>query len=93
MTSGQQQAVDKLMPHYALEPQSPLDFSQVFGNDNSVWLDIGFGNGESMIHAAQNHPEVNLLGIEVHLPGGHYSRIYTRRFTGGRAYLFPRSLA
>lgn len=69
MTTGQRQAVDKLMPHYALTPDSPLDFSQVFGNDNPVWLDIGFGNGESIIHAAQNHPEVNLFGIEVHLPG------------------------
>jgi len=69
MTSGQQQAVDKLMPHYALEPETILDFSQVFGNYHPVWLDIGFGNGESMIHAAQHYPDVNLLGIEVHLPG------------------------
>lgn len=69
MTSGQQQAVDKLMPHYALEPDGPLDFVDIFGNTNPVWLDIGFGNGESMIHAAQQYPDVNLLGIEVHLPG------------------------
>ncbi len=69
MTSGQRQAVDKLMPRYALEPESKLDFPQVFGNDNPVWLDIGFGNGESIIHAAQLYPEVNFLGIEVHLPG------------------------
>src|SRR5690606_3512213 len=69
MTSGQRLAVDKLMPRYALEPESTLDFPQVFGNDNPVWLDIGFGNGESIIHAAQRYPDVNFLGIEVHLPG------------------------
>ncbi len=69
MTSGQQQAVDKLMPHYALEPDGPLDFAEIFGNNNPTWLDIGFGNGESMVHAAQQYPDVNLLGIEVHLPG------------------------
>lgn len=72
MTSGQRKAVERLMPIYAFDPQSTIDFKQLFGNDYPVWLDIGFGNGESIIHAAQLHPEVNFLGIEVHLPGvGH----------------------
>lgn len=69
MTSGQRQAVAKLMPRYALEPEKVLDFAAIFGNHHPVWLDIGFGNGESIIHAAQHYPKVNILGIEVHLPG------------------------
>jgi len=72
MTTGQKKAVDELMPLYAINPTEKIDFEQLFGNDHPVWLDIGFGNGESIIHAAQLHPEVNFLGIEVHLPGvGH----------------------
>lgn len=72
MTTGQRKAVDALMPIYAFDPSTPIDFKSVYGNDNPVWLDIGFGNGESIIHAAQLYPEVNFLGIEVHLPGvGH----------------------
>jgi len=72
MTVGQKKAVDELMPVFAFDPTSPIDFKKLFGNDNPVWLDIGFGNGESIIHAAQKHPEINFLGIEVHLPGvGH----------------------
>ncbi len=72
MTVGQKKAVEELMPVYAFDPSSPINFSTLFGNDNPVWLDIGFGNGESIIHAAQMYPEVNFLGIEVHLPGvGH----------------------
>ncbi len=72
MTSGQRKAVDKLMPIYAFDPDTLIDFQQLYGNDQPVWLDIGFGNGESIIHAAQLYPEVNFLGIEVHLPGvGH----------------------
>lgn len=72
MTTGQKKAVDKLMPIYAFNPKSVIDFRVLYGNDNPVWLDIGFGNGESIIHAAQQNPAVNFLGIEVHLPGvGH----------------------
>ena len=72
MTVGQKKAVDELMPLFAFDPTTVIDFEALFGNSNPVWLDIGFGNGESIIHAAQKHPEVNFLGIEVHLPGvGH----------------------
>lgn len=72
MTTGQKKAIEALMPLYAFDPSESIDFSELFGNDNPVWLDIGFGNGESIIHAAQKYPEINFLGIEVHLPGvGH----------------------
>jgi len=72
MTVGQKKAVEQWLSVYGLEPKEPLDFAAVFGNHNPVWLDIGFGNGESIIHAAKKHPEINFLGIEVHLPGvGH----------------------
>lgn len=72
MTTGQKKAVESLMPIFAFNPSSSIDFKQLFGNDNPVWLDIGFGNGESIIHAAQKYPDINFLGIEVHLPGvGH----------------------
>jgi len=72
MTSGQKKAVEELMPHFAFNPTTWIDFKLLFKNENPVWLDIGFGNGESIIHAAQKYPEINFLGIEVHLPGvGH----------------------
>jgi tRNA (guanine-N7-)-methyltransferase len=72
MTTGQKKAVEALMPVFAFNPKTTIDFKTLFGNDNPVWLDIGFGNGESIIHAAQKYPQINFLGIEVHLPGvGH----------------------
>ena len=72
MTTGQKKAVEELMPVFAFNPSSKIDFSELYGNNNPVWLDIGFGNGESIIHAAQKYPAINFLGIEVHLPGvGH----------------------
>jgi tRNA (guanine-N7-)-methyltransferase len=32
-------------------------------------LEIGFGNGEALRHAATHDPERDLIGIEVHAPG------------------------
>src|SRR5699024_242846 len=32
-------------------------------------LEIGFGMGHSFVEMAHNEPEINFLGIEVHLPG------------------------
>jgi len=37
-----------------------------------VVLEIGFGNGESLVEQAQLHPQLNYPGIEVNMPGvGH----------------------
>ncbi|MCF6299688.1 MAG: tRNA (guanosine(46)-N7)-methyltransferase TrmB [Proteobacteria bacterium] len=72
MTSGQKKALHDFWPKYTLEPKGEFDFENIFKNQNPTWLDIGFGNGESILHASKQYPEVNILGIEVHLPGiGH----------------------
>jgi tRNA (guanine-N7-)-methyltransferase len=42
---------------------------EVFGNDNPVVLEIGFGMGASLVEMAKNSPDKNFIGIEVHLPG------------------------
>lgn len=46
-----------------------LDYQQVFGNDNPVVLEIGFGMGKSLIEMCLANPELNYIGIEVHTPG------------------------
>lgn len=73
LTAGQQRAFDTLWPRFGLEfiPR-PIDFATLFGNDQPVFLEIGFGNGESLASMAAAHPDRNYLGIEVHGPGvGH----------------------
>jgi tRNA (guanine-N7-)-methyltransferase len=73
LTPGQQRAFDTLWPNWGLEYQpQALDLRLVFGNENPVFLEIGFGNGESLAEMAHRHPERNYLGVEVHGPGvGH----------------------
>jgi tRNA (guanine-N7-)-methyltransferase len=40
--------------------------------DQPIFLEIGFGNGESLVQMAEAHPERRYLGVEVHRPGvGH----------------------
>jgi tRNA (guanine-N7-)-methyltransferase len=47
----------------------PLDFSAVFGNENPVILEIGFGMGKSLVEMASADRNSNYIGIEVHKPG------------------------
>ena len=72
LTAGQQRAIEELLPIYKLDETQAFDVQSAFGNDNPVWVDIGFGNGESLIHIAQLYPDINFVGMEVHVAGiGH----------------------
>lgn len=70
-TPAQARALDALWPVYGVvpKPEQELQPEALFGNDHPVVLDIGFGNGESTVHAALARPDENILGIEVHQPG------------------------
>jgi tRNA (guanine-N7-)-methyltransferase len=46
----------------------PLDLRERFG-DRDVWVEIGFGGGEHMVHQAQLHPEVGIVGCEPFING------------------------
>lgn len=48
---------------------TPFDFSAIFGNNNPVVLEIGFGMGKSLVEMAAQNPDRNYIGIEVHTPG------------------------
>jgi len=70
LTEGQRRALDELWPLFGIEADAaPIDFSNLFGNDRPVIMEIGFGNGEATWRMAREHPEENYLGVEVHRPG------------------------
>lgn len=71
LTHGQQRALDELMPVFGV-PYAPaiLDMDALFGRGDSLKiLEIGFGMGDSTAKIAQNQPERDFLGVEVHTPG------------------------
>jgi tRNA (guanine-N7-)-methyltransferase len=73
MTTAQQRAWHELWPRYGVGDQGgPLDPDTLFGREAPLTLEIGFGNGESLLALAAARPEEDFLGIEVHRPGvGH----------------------
>ena len=73
MTVAQERAWIDLWPRYGVETgRDLLDLAAIFGREAPRTLEIGFGNGESLVALAAEHPERDYLGIEVHRPGvGH----------------------
>jgi tRNA (guanine-N7-)-methyltransferase len=70
MSSAQRRAHADLLPIYGI-PFSPVpqDLDRLFGRAARKILEIGFGMGETTATVAQEHPENDYLGIEVHTPG------------------------
>lgn len=46
----------------------PLDLQGLFGG-KPVWLEIGFGGGEHMVHQAAQNPDVGIIGCEPYING------------------------
>jgi len=49
--------------------KKPLDFDELFSNKNDITLEVGFGNGDSLLEMAIQQPNLNFLGIEVYEAG------------------------
>jgi len=73
MTPSQERAISELWPRYGIDyDTSSLDLDAEFGRQAGRVLEIGFGNGETLVQAAADHPELDYIGLEVHEPGvGH----------------------
>jgi tRNA (guanine-N7-)-methyltransferase len=59
--------LEQLQPHLLAPPDPPVPFvwSEVFGNDRAVEIEVGFGKGLFLVTAGQERPDVNFLGIEI----------------------------
>ncbi|WP_127560505.1 tRNA (guanosine(46)-N7)-methyltransferase TrmB [Saccharospirillum alexandrii] len=70
MTEGQKLALENGWPTLGLDlSHGPYDLPKVFGRRSSVVFEIGFGNGDSLLSMAQQAPEKDFIGVEVHTPG------------------------
>jgi tRNA (guanine-N7-)-methyltransferase len=75
LTPSQKRALEELWPSYGVDFTSePIDFYALFGRHAPIVLEIGFGNGDTLVQQALGNPEFDFIGIEVHEPGvGHCS--------------------
>ena len=72
-TPSQQKALEAYWPVLGIEYRAQqLNFGAVFGRDAPTVVEIGFGNGDTLVQQATENPDLNYIGIEVHEPGvGH----------------------
>jgi tRNA (guanine-N7-)-methyltransferase len=70
MTDGQRIAYEALLDQRGLFlDKGMIDYSEVFGRSAPVVIEIGFGMGTSLAQMAEEAPEQDFIGIEVHRPG------------------------
>jgi tRNA (guanine-N7-)-methyltransferase len=55
--------------NYYLDPRNGRTYNSSQEHWEGVYLDIGFGSGESFIYHAERHPQHSCIGIEVHKAG------------------------
>jgi tRNA (guanine-N7-)-methyltransferase len=69
-TEAQKRAFAEHWPRYGLDYLGePRDFGHAFGRAAPQVVEIGFGNGEQLLFAAEREPARDFVGIEVHAPG------------------------
>lgn len=69
-TAAQERALDDLWPFYGIDSsEAALDLAAVFGRMAPRCLEIGFGAGEVIGSLAENNPDIDYLGVEVHRSG------------------------
>jgi tRNA (guanine-N7-)-methyltransferase len=74
---NQRRLLEDLLPRLAVHGVAragtpgrvPVDPAALFGPGRPVWLEIGFGGGEHLVHQAISHPEVGLIGCEPFVNG------------------------
>lgn len=64
---GRQNLLETVLPQLALPVPAPgvrLDPRTLFPAAKAVWLEIGFGGGEHLIHRALEQPSTGFIGVE-----------------------------
>ena len=70
LTAAQKRALDELWPRYGISNSAgTINYDQYFLEQQPVVLDVGFGNGDSLISLAQQRSDLNFIGVEVYRQG------------------------
>jgi len=68
VTTGQEARLMKWLPIIGLPKDKTLAQAGI-PTDSPVVMEIGFGNGDFLVHLAEQHADWTLVGVEIYLPG------------------------
>ncbi|HED14198.1 MAG TPA: tRNA (guanosine(46)-N7)-methyltransferase TrmB [Gammaproteobacteria bacterium] len=66
ITIAQRQALEALLPNYRFTKEHA---TKLLAADKQLILEVGFGNGETLLAMARERPEYFFIGAEVYRPG------------------------
>ena len=70
LTLGQKMGLTEFWQDYGVDlPKGNIDLDTLFVKPQEVVLEVGFGNGDSLLEMAMKMPDKNFLGIEVYEAG------------------------
>ena len=70
LSTAQAIGLNELWDDYGINPNGKLlKLNKLFLSPNNVTLEVGFGNGDSLLEMAIQNPNLNFLGIEVYEAG------------------------
>lgn len=70
ITPGQERALAEYWPRFGLDADGQtLHPTRIFSRTAPLVFEIGFGMGDSLLTMAQQEPDKDFIGVEVHLPG------------------------
>jgi len=70
LTAAQRRSYEALSGKFIIPYEcKKLDFAGIFGNDNPAIVEIGFGMGRATALIANENPDKNYIGLEIHRPG------------------------
>ena len=72
---NQARLLETLLPRLAVPGVSPTDnpdrtpLAPLFADGRALWLEVGFGGGEHMVHQAGSNPDIGIVGCEPFVNG------------------------
>ncbi|MYE90891.1 tRNA (guanosine(46)-N7)-methyltransferase TrmB [Candidatus Poribacteria bacterium] len=66
----------------------PIDWRELFGNENPVEIEIGCGKGRFLLEASRQHPEINYVGVERALKYVQHTKERLLKGNTRRVFLF-----
>ena len=76
LNARQEQDLDEVLPKFRLEnvsreenPEREMLNIDAIRDCKPVWLEVGFGSGEHIVHQARANPDVLMIGCEIYVNG------------------------